>query len=165
MSAPHAPYEYQASAFHGRERLFGGISIDAAALTFEAGGLRVSLPLKDIVVTAGGAGSRMLFFTHASRPEWTVCTTDPAILDAAALASDPWDPRPDNSDSGGQTTVHPSVCLHRVAFCRGGIWGLFMLKEPVVAAIADRIPPGMGTEDGGCGLFRHARGETNHRGP
>lgn len=140
MSTPHVPSEYQASAFHGRERLFGVISLGAAALKFEACGLRVSLPLKDLVVTAGGAGGRMFFFTHASRPEWTVCNTDPAILDAAALASDPGiRAQAARIQAVKRRSIRAFVSI--ALLIAEVIWGLFMLKEPVVAAIADRIPP------------------------
>ena len=140
MSAPHTISEYEASAFHGRERLFGGISLDSAALTFEAGELRVSLPLKDLVVRAGGASGRMLFFTHASRPGWTVCTTDPTILDAAALASNPGiRTQTDRIQAVKKRSIRAFAFIALLII--GGICGLFMLKEPVVAAIADRIPP------------------------
>jgi predicted Zn-dependent protease len=120
--------------------MFGRIFIDAAALTFAAGGMRVSLPLEGLAVTVGGAGGRMLFFTHAAQPGWTLCTTDHAILDAALLASLP-EIRAQAARIRAARKRSVWALIFIALFLVGGIWGLVMLKEPVVASIADRIPP------------------------
>jgi predicted Zn-dependent protease len=49
----------------------------------------VSLPLAGLEVERGGAANRLVFFTHASRPDWKVFTSDGAILRHPELARDP----------------------------------------------------------------------------
>ncbi len=135
---PHK--RYPATAFHGEDRLFGEILLHTDSLIFASGGNSVSLPLHGLNIKAGGANDRMLFFTHASEAEWTVCSGDHGILNDPVLA--------DSDSLRAQTAlIHKAqkkswqILALIILLTAGGIYGLFMLRNPLVKAIAEKIPP------------------------
>lgn len=140
MASSEAAGTYSASAFKGDARFFGEIGFTSDALIFTAGGIGISVPLGGLRIRAGGAGGKMVFLTHDSRPGWTICATDHAILKAPELRAAAANARQVDEirRSGRRSTLIFGAVILLVA---GSVWGLFRLKEPVVAAIAHRIPP------------------------
>ncbi|MDM8548811.1 M48 family metallopeptidase [Desulfobacterales bacterium HSG2] len=133
---------YQGGAFHNGlsdGRAFGKITVTSDSLHFETEGSAAELPLQGLVIKAGGAGDRMLFFTHNSVPGWTLHTTDHSILNNMNLTS--------YSDMAGQIARiqgakkrSKMVLIAFVVLCMAGIYGLLSLKEPLVTAAAKRMP-------------------------
>lgn len=92
-----------------------------------------------MTIKAGGANDRMLFFTHASEPEWTVCATDHTVLENPFLkAVAPLDAQIGRIRKAKRRSLH--VLALMILIVAGGVCGLFMLKEPLVAGIAESIP-------------------------
>ncbi|OQX01878.1 MAG: hypothetical protein BWK80_59050 [Desulfobacteraceae bacterium IS3] len=122
-----------------RGRAFGTISVTTDSLHFESPTDRLELPLNGISLNSGGAGDRMLFFTHDSFPDQTVFTGDHGILNNASLMS--------YSHIAGQAIRIREVKKQSrriltavIVLLLGCIYGIFQLKEPVVIATAKRIP-------------------------
>ncbi|MGE0087604.1 MAG: M48 family metallopeptidase [Desulfococcaceae bacterium] len=133
-------HHYSASAFQGKDRFFGEIFLEEDALHFRFDSKTVSFPLEDLRIKAGGANDRMLFLTHSNARDWTVCTTDHSLLRdsimltylhiAAQIAQ--------IQQKKKQTSL---VLAFILILCALSVYGLFALKEPLVTAIAKRIPP------------------------
>lgn len=84
--------QFEGGAFCGDlpgGRASGLIGVAGGVVHFVSEEGRVSLPLAGLEVERGGAANRLVFFTHASRPDWKVFTSDGAILKHPELARDP----------------------------------------------------------------------------
>lgn len=86
--------EFSAHAFHPsfpKGRASGSLRVYEHGLVFspEQGGQGVTLPLHGLAMKLGGAGNRLVFFTHASQPQWQLYTADQALLKTPVLAGHP----------------------------------------------------------------------------
>lgn len=120
----------------------GTIEVGPATLRFvpSDGGSPVELPLQNLRLTAGGASDRLLFFAHPNAPEWSIYTTDRAILDDAGLRVIPSLGKAIGSIRRGWV-----VEWARVAGVVAALVALIViaiaLKDPMVSALARRLPP------------------------
>lgn len=83
---------YEARAFHDSlegGRAGGELSITALGFQFRAGERSVDMPFQNAELRLGGAGDRLLFLSHPSRPGWSVYTADRSILRDPRLAAQP----------------------------------------------------------------------------
>lgn len=119
----------------------GTIDVGPARLRFEPsdGSPAVELPLTKLTITAGGANNRLFFFTHPSAPDWSIYTTEQAILEDANLRADAGTARSIAAIHKGRVFAWARAGI-AVAVLIALIAGLFALKDPLVGAIARKIP-------------------------
>ena len=135
---------YEGSAFHPRfedGRAAGTIEVGPAHLRFlpTDGSEWIDLPVDRLVIRAGGASNRLLFFSHPLHHDCSLYTTDWTILDDPDLRS----------------SAHPLSQITAVQRGRAAEWvwiaaivaiivlligGAFVAKDPLVSAIARRLP-------------------------
>lgn len=135
-----APGTFRGGAFFGEERAFGLVTVGPGGIRFsDDAGAGVTLPFSGLALVAGGANDGTLFLTHPSAPGWTVFTADFTLLDHPELAS-----RPDILSR--ITAIRRKrargwlVLAALLAVCVGIAWGAFALKDPLVDALANRVP-------------------------
>lgn len=83
---------YQAHAFHkgfAKGRAAGDLSVTAAGFCFRSGEQSVTLPLAGVRLTLGGASDRIVFIAHPDYPDWSLYTSDRAILHDPLLTTHP----------------------------------------------------------------------------
>lgn len=83
---------YPAHAFHesfARGRAAGDLSVSAAGFCFRSDTQSVTMPLAGARITLGGAGDRIIFISHPDVPDWSLYTSDHAILRDPVLAAHP----------------------------------------------------------------------------
>jgi len=120
----------------------GTIEVGPATLRFvpSDGTSPVSLPLENLGLTAGGASERLLFFAHPNAPEWSIYTTDRAVLDDADLRAIPELAKAIGSIRRGRVGEWARVA-GVVAALVALIVTAIALKDPLVSALARRLPP------------------------
>ena len=80
--------EYSCHAFHAHlsgGKSSGAMNVGVDQVVFTIKGEQVTFPLAGLDVKAGGASNRLIFFHHASQPDWTFYTSDRAVLNHAFL--------------------------------------------------------------------------------
>ncbi|GFE84942.1 hypothetical protein GCM10011487_69420 [Steroidobacter agaridevorans] len=83
---------YQAHAFHqsfAQGRAAGHLSVSAAGFCFRSDAQTVTMPLAGARLTLGGASDRIVFIAHPDFPDWSIYTSDRAILRDPVLAAHP----------------------------------------------------------------------------
>lgn len=130
---------FRGGAYFGEQRAFGPVVVEPDGIRFEGGGLSAQLPMDGLELKAGGANNKMLFFTHPDFPEWTIHTSDhailnhPALKDVEGLAERISGIRRAKSSAN---LVLASALSLMILF----VVGLFALKEPMVAVVSNRVP-------------------------
>ena len=83
---------YPAHAFHqsfAQGRAAGDLSVSAAGFCFRNDTQSVTMPLAGARLTLGGASDRIIFIAHPDFPDWSLYTSDRAILQDPVLAAHP----------------------------------------------------------------------------
>lgn len=83
---------YPAHAFHqsfAQGRAAGDLSVSAAGFCFRNDAQSVTMPLAGARLTLGGASDRIIFIAHPDFPDWSLYTSDRAILRDPVLAAHP----------------------------------------------------------------------------
>ena len=83
---------YQAHAFHSsftRGRAAGDLSVSTAGFCFRSDEQSVTIPLAGARLTLGGASDRIVFIAHPDFADWSIYTSDRAILSDPVLAAHP----------------------------------------------------------------------------
>lgn len=83
---------YLAHAFHegfAQGRAAGDLSVSAAGFCFRTETQSVTLPLAGARLTLGGASDRIVFIAHPDFPDWSLYTSDHAILRDPVLVAHP----------------------------------------------------------------------------
>ncbi len=118
----------------------GALTVRADLVRFEADGGAVEMPYGGMSVKLGGTASRLVFFTHAERPGWTVYCPDRSILKHRFLAA-----HPDLEESLAKISGHErrgrlgwAVATLLIV---GLFFGLSWLKDLLVPVVARQIPP------------------------
>lgn len=137
-----AGQSYEGAAFHeglegGREP--GRIELGTTSVRFAGETATVDLPLHGLSVRLGGASDRLVFFSHPSAEGWSVYTSDRAILDHPTLWSVKEIASQLRSIRGQRRSSWLSAALV-LAGIGGAAAGLLRLKDPLVAALARRVP-------------------------
>lgn len=80
--------QYQGFAFDrqfDKGRKSGSITVDFERIRFVRDEVELSLPLMQLKAEFGGAGHRLIYFSHPDVPATTICTPDKGILKDEAL--------------------------------------------------------------------------------
>ncbi len=122
---------------HGRES--GQLTVYEDRLEFYSEGRKFQVPLHLLSITAGGAGNRLLFFSHQKDHAISVYTSDRKILKEPFLV--------------GQSHLHPQLkssrkilrkikfaTLYTLLFFVLLIGGLYLSKDYLVRKIAEQVP-------------------------
>jgi predicted Zn-dependent protease len=83
---------YPGHAFHqgfAQGRASGDLSVSAAGFCFRNDAQSVTLPLAGARLTLGGASDRIIFIAHPDFPDWSLYTSDHAILRDPVLVAHP----------------------------------------------------------------------------
>lgn len=83
---------YLSHAFHdafAQGRASGELSVSDVGFVFRGDGHAVTIPLVGARLTLGGAGDRIIFIAHPAHPDWSIYTSDHAILNDPVLAAHP----------------------------------------------------------------------------
>ena len=142
MNSSNLYEQYEGGAFYSefvKGKSSGSIHITNQALVFVAEAGQVELPLNGLQIRLGGASNRLIFFSHSSKPDWSVYTPDHTVLRDARFTA-----LRHTAAQIAQIRLrkkYTRLALSGVAFLVIGlIYGLFWLKEPIVIAIAKRVP-------------------------
>ena len=134
--------DYEGAAFFpglASGRASGVVRVTAGALLFETKGAQVELPLEGLELRLGGASARLIFFSHATQPDWSVYTSDHSILADPELQSrQPLAAQ--ISRLRGKKWLGHGVTAAVISACVLAIVGLLVAKEPIVRAVADQVP-------------------------
>jgi predicted Zn-dependent protease len=120
-------------------RASGQLWVRGAALELDAEEGRFALGLEGLELRLGGAGNRVLFFTHRAHPGLTLFTSDHALLAAPALKAREQlaeQIRGIQRKKGGRLLLVAVLLLVLGA----ALGSLFLLKKPMAAAVAARVP-------------------------
>ncbi|MFP4348984.1 MAG: M48 family metallopeptidase [Thermodesulfobacteriota bacterium] len=130
---------YAGGAFFHQDRTFGTLTVNASGLHYQSDPESISFPLRGLVLEAGGANDQTLFFTHPDFPDRTLFTTDTRILkDPAFTRNAGLEPMIRRIQS---TRIRSRVILAGfLVILLGGFASLFLFKDSLVIAVADRIP-------------------------
>ena len=88
----HDVIEYSGHAVNeslSKGRSSGQLVISDGYVHFTCDETSISFPLDDAVFKQGGASDRLIFISHASHPQWTLYTSDRAILNNPQLLAIP----------------------------------------------------------------------------
>ena len=133
---------YAAGAFN--EGLPGGrasgtLSAASGDLLFESQAASIRLPLSGISVKPGGAGKRLIFFSHPEVPGWTVYTPDRSILTDFQLTHLPGIQQIRRERRRFRLWSAAAVMMIFISVLASA-YGLFKLKAPLTRAVAARVP-------------------------
>ena len=133
---------YAAGAFN--EGLAGGrasgtLSVAGGYLLFESQAASIRLPLSGITVKTGGAGKRLIFFTHPEVSGWMVYTPDRSILRDFQLAHLPGVQQIRRERLRFRLWSAAAVIMVLIAVL-ASVYGLIKLKTPLTRAVAARVP-------------------------
>jgi len=150
---------YEGGAFHpqlSKGKTGGTVSVDGGHVTFVSEKISFQLPLDGIEMKLGGAANRLVFFTHTACPEQTIYCTNSKILKNPQLKSQ----RTLSAQRAGigmqrlKARVYVLAALVLLAVMFGG---LYLLKDPIVAAVAKGIPLEVEEKLGETVLQQHKR--------
>ncbi len=140
-------HSYHGGALNGDlpgGRRSGSLTITEHTLRFTGDEIQRTLPLSGLVLKEGGAGNRLLFFSHNDLPHWSFFTSDRTILKDEFLNRSP------HTASALKAVRHSkrrgmlvtaTILLVLGGLVLGGAAGLYSLKEPMIRAVARQIPP------------------------
>jgi len=152
---------YEGGAFHesfAKGKSSGVLQIKGDVLIFSTdSGESVVLPLETIELGSGGAADRLVFISSPKHPDWSLFTHDRKILKHPGL----------------QRLTHTSEQVRGIGKKRWlaraftlSVLGLlvlaigltWLLKDPLVAYAADKIPPSMEKKIGETAFAQHTMG-------
>lgn len=145
---------YQATAFHPRiegGRGSGTLTISHGTVRFQGSGQTISMPFAGLEVRRGGASQRLIFFEHPRHPEWSIYTTDSSILSDERLLADE-SVRRSIRRIRGEKRRGMAIGVIIVAAIIASIYGLVLLKDPLVRAVVRRVPPSVEAKLGDVAL-------------
>ncbi len=133
---------YVAGAFDPNrvgERVAGELVVKTGFLRFVWEEGRLDLPFSGLELRRGGANDRVIFFSHPSKPDWTLFTTDRSILGNPRFRQAP---AVSQQIAYLQRAGRSKWLIGLVVFLAvvAGLWGLTWLKDPVVGLVARAVP-------------------------
>lgn len=120
-------------------RAAGTISVKPQAILFQFGEDSVTLPFSGLRIRRGGANNALLFFSHDSVPDLSLYTRDKKILrllhqqGGSTLAAEL-----SIVDTGSRRAFIGVFTALLVIL--GGAWGAWLVKDPIIGAVANVIP-------------------------
>jgi beta-barrel assembly-enhancing protease len=134
---------YLAGAFHPslpKGRSSGQLRVSANAIHFKSENGAVDLPFDGMQIKRGGASNRLLYFENSRLPEWSLYTSDQAIIKHPLLYRRSHIIAQIQSIRR-QRLIAKLTVLGVVIIVLLGIAGLFALREPIVSVVARQVPP------------------------
>ena len=135
---------YRANALHLRfagRTAQGKLTVTPDRIRFESELGQVEMPLAGLSLRRGGNNNEQLFFSHPLQSEWSIYTSENAILDTKAFASEPSLARQTCELRSRRRSLTPLVVI--------GALGVFVLllvvlalgaKDRAVRHLASKIP-------------------------
>ena len=142
MSAHTTKDSFEAGAFHpdhGTRRISGTLRIEGGMVNFAGDQGFFAFPLDSVQINLGGASDRLVFFAHANYPKASIFTSDQAILDHPAFAQNPTLTRA-RDRIRRRKLVGRCITLGILALIVAAIAGVWLAKDPMVKAVASRVP-------------------------
>lgn len=150
MSTPGPTYTatpsataYDAGAFHPdypSGRTHGQLILDTASARFDtADGRSFPLPYRGLQLSLGGASDRLVFVSHPSVPDLSIFVSDQGLLKHPRLADDPAFSAQLAAISQKKTR-NWTAGLGFIAAVIALIFGLFLLKNPIIGVVASLVP-------------------------
>jgi predicted Zn-dependent protease len=136
------PDAFDAGAFHpdhGNRRVSGSLRIDGGMVGFQGDAGFFAFPLDTVQVSLGGAGDRLVFFAHQNFPKASIFTADQRILDHPAFAQNPALTRA-RERIRRRKFVSRCITFGILALLLGAVAGLWFAKDPMVRAVASKMP-------------------------
>ena len=159
--SPLKSISYVGGAFHesfAKGKSSGTLRIEGDVLIFSTdSGESVVLPLETIELGSGGAADRLVFIKSPKHPDWSVFTHDRKILkhpDLQRLSHTSDQVRGIGKKRWLARAFTLSV-LGLLVVAMGLTW---LLKDPLVAYAADKIPPSMEKKIGETAFAQHTMG-------
>lgn len=136
---------YRAHAFapeFGAKVHAGQIRFESGFVLFESPSHSGRLPILNMRFRRGGHNNEQIFFEHPEYPGWSVYSSDPNLLKEPALAGDPHFQKLARGVARSRKAIPLPVLIAGVFLLLlfGGLLLLWMQKDRIVEAIADRIP-------------------------
>ena len=134
--------EYIGGAFHStlpKGKATGTVRVTSSGIEFEQGEKHLQVSFDRIEITRGGAADRLIFFREARSPDLSIYTSDQSILDNAVFQGRSHLLQQVQSLKSRKMPlwfVGLGVILVLIAI----IVGLFQLKDPIIIAIANKVP-------------------------
>ena len=117
----------------------GMIFLDRDSLVFSNARGEVRLPFVDLMVTAGGANNRLLYFSHPSFSGLSFVTAERAILDDLGSVMGPaYAPQVRTIDRLRRRMIQGIAV--GVAVVVAFVWAVWALRDPVAGFIARGVP-------------------------
>lgn len=137
--------EYEGGAFHcqlPKGKAGGMVYTDGSTLAFQSEGLLFQLPLDGIEIKMGGAGDRLIFFSHPDHPDQTIYSRDSKLLNDPGFRSHQFTRRQRKDVQLKQfkkrVWLFTACALVFVIFSSA-----YLLKDPVFDIVAKSLPPGV----------------------
>ena len=142
MPSASVPDTFEAGAFHpdhGTRRISGTLHIAPDGVRFETDGSMFQLPLEDLDVNLGGASDRLVFFAHPRFQNVSIFTSDQAVLNHPAFASNRTLARA-RDRIRRRKLVSRCITLGILTLFLAAIAGVWLAKDPMVQAVASKVP-------------------------
>lgn len=120
-------------------RAAGRLFVERGSLRFEADARSLRWDLEGLELRLGGAGDRLVFFTHPSQPETSLYTADHSVLQHPELRARPTLVGQISGIRGRKLQARLLTVAVLVAVVLA-VLGLLALKDPIVGVVADRVP-------------------------
>ena len=151
-------WQFEGGGFHEslpEGRTAGTLEVSPVSVKFVSNTGTVEMPVSGLQMELGGSANRMLFLKHPKQPDWTFFTTDHALMEHPVFARDA-------RMAGARSSVRRSKWMSRAsALTFLGIvvaiaLGLWWAKDPMAAAVAQKIPVEMEQKIGDAAFSAHA---------
>ncbi|MFM8468908.1 MAG: M48 family metallopeptidase [Limisphaerales bacterium] len=142
MAAGPVPNSFDGGAFHpdhGTRRVAGTLHIQPDGVRFQTDDGMFQLPLDGLDVTVGGASDRLVFFAHPNFPKVSIFTSDQAVLNHPAFASNRALGRA-RDRIRRRRLVGRCITLGILGLIVAALAGVWLAKDPMVKAIASQVP-------------------------
>lgn len=90
MQRVHFDQTFEGGAFHpslNKGRSSGAVTVSPSGVRFASEQSSMELPFDGLIAELGGDNDGLVFFRHASFPEWAIYTSDHRILEHPSIAS------------------------------------------------------------------------------
>ena len=151
-------WQFEGGGFHEslpEGRTAGTLEGSPVSVKFVSDAGTVEMPVSGLQMELGGSANRMLFLKHSEQPDWTFFTTDHALMEHPVFAKDA-------RTAEARSSVRRTKWMSRAAGLTFlGIvvaiaLGLWWAKDPMAAAVAQKIPVEMEQKIGDAAFSSHA---------
>ena len=151
-------WQFEGGGFHEslpEGRTAGTLEVSPVRVKFVSDAGTVEMPVSGLQMELGGSANRMLFLKHSEQPDWTFFTTDHALMEHPVFAKDA---RTAEARSSVRRTkwMSRAAALTFLGIVVAIALGLWWAKDPMAAAVAQKIPVEMEQKIGDAAFSSHA---------